>query len=205
MAEGPYTFPESSTDLVLWRGCLSPEIKFKEESCLSILHPPRATNIFVSDPSPLNFWWISQSCYFYLSLIDFLTHRNLVFSPTASLIPFIQRPGTTFNCQIQGIFLSLFQLSFSEALDIHPVSPLTHSVNVCRPSLSWFLLNGGRPPCSALCQLFSQNSLFSGKLSYSYLIITITCTEYKCETNAKPITCVIPPHPNKSPLGLGVL
>ena len=154
MAEGPYTFPESSTDLVFWRGCLSPEIKSKKERCLSILHPPRATNIFVSDPSPLNFWWISQSCYFYLSLIDFLTHRNLVFSPTASLIPFIQRPGTTFNCQIQGIFLSLFQLSFSEALDIHPVSPLTHSVHVCRPSLSWFLLNRGRPPCSALCQPF---------------------------------------------------
>lgn len=160
MAEGPYTFPESSTDLVLWRGCLRPEIKSKKESSLSILHPPRATNIFVSDPSPLNFWRISQSCYFYLSLIDFLTHRNLVFSPTASLIPFIQRPGMTSNCQIQGIFLSLFQLSFSEVLDIHPVSPLTHSVNVCSSPLSWFLLNGGRPPCSALCQLFFLKILF---------------------------------------------
>lgn len=53
--------------------------------------------------------------------------------------------------------------------------------------------------------LFSQNSLLFGKQSYYYLIVTIACTEYKCETNVKHITCVIPTHPNKSPLRLVVL
>lgn len=181
-------FPDSSIDLALWRGCLSPDIKCVGVGCLSTLHPARAADLFASECSPPDFWWIGQSYYCHPIAHWF---PNTQKSPLLFWYFFIQRSLMISHRDFSWLLGAQSHRS-TEHLTTFPSNSF---LLIFSPFLCGFLLmllNGEMPRV-----LFSANSLL--------LMFSIASSYWMHMLDGfKHITHITPPHPNKNPLRMAV-